>query len=68
MVDCGRHELIGDEELAPLYELLLDENPQIRHAVGDMVYSQRLASGRLTALVVRTCSMFHLDCLTHTYL
>jgi cohesin complex subunit SA-1/2 len=38
-----RHQLLGDEDLAPLYDLLIDESPLIRHAVGDLVYDHLIA-------------------------
>ncbi|CAM6036302.1 unnamed protein product [Sphagnum compactum] len=33
-----RHRLLSDEDLGSLYDLLIDDAPQIRHAVGDVVY------------------------------
>ncbi|KAH8935631.1 hypothetical protein BDL97_17G039000 [Sphagnum fallax] len=33
-----RHQLLSDEDLGSLYDLLIDDAPQIRHAVGDLVY------------------------------
>ncbi|KAL2636383.1 hypothetical protein R1flu_007862 [Riccia fluitans] len=38
-----RHQLLEDDELGPLYEFLIDESPQIRHAVGDLVYDHLIA-------------------------
>lgn len=38
-----RHQLLGDEDLGPLYDLLIDESPLIRHAVGDLVYDHLIA-------------------------
>ena len=32
-----RHQLPVDDELGPLYDLLIDESPLIRHAVGELV-------------------------------
>lgn len=39
----SRHQLLGDEDLGPLYDLLIDESPLIRHAVGDLVYDHLIA-------------------------
>ncbi|XP_024538812.1 sister-chromatid cohesion protein 3 isoform X2 [Selaginella moellendorffii] len=36
-----RHQLIKD--VSPLYDLLIDESPSIRHAVGQLVYEQMIA-------------------------
>ncbi|CAM6011144.1 unnamed protein product [Sphagnum balticum] len=33
-----RHRLLSDEDLGSLYDLLIDDAPQICHAVGDLVY------------------------------
>lgn len=30
--------MLSDEDLGSLYDLLIDDAPQIRHAVGDLVY------------------------------
>ncbi|MCO5549119.1 hypothetical protein L7F22_002585 [Adiantum nelumboides] len=38
-----RHQLLGDEDFGPLYDLLIDESPLIRHAVGDLVYDHLIA-------------------------
>ncbi|KAJ7564848.1 hypothetical protein O6H91_02G036400 [Diphasiastrum complanatum] len=38
-----RHQLIGDEDLGPLYDLLIDESPFIRHAIGELVYEHLIA-------------------------
>ncbi|KAL3677583.1 hypothetical protein R1sor_027531 [Riccia sorocarpa] len=38
-----RHQLLEDDELGPLYEFLIDESAQIRHAVGDLVYDHLIA-------------------------
>lgn len=38
-----RHQLLGDEDLGPLYDLLIDESPLVRHAVGDLVYDHLIA-------------------------
>ena len=50
-----RHQLLGDEDLAPLYDLLIDESPLIRHAVGDLVYdhliAQKFSSTQLTGIL-----------------
>lgn len=35
--------MLGDEDLGPLYDLLIDESPLIRHAVGDLVYDHLIA-------------------------
>ncbi|WOL18859.1 sister-chromatid cohesion protein 3 [Canna indica] len=33
-----RHQLLTDDELGPLYDLLIDEPPLIRRAIGELVY------------------------------
>ncbi|CAM6081880.1 unnamed protein product [Calypogeia fissa] len=38
-----RHRLLEDDDMGPLYEFLIDESPQIRHAVGDLVYDHLIA-------------------------
>lgn len=38
-----RHQLLTDDELGPLYDLLIDEPPTIRHAIGDLVYDHLIA-------------------------
>lgn len=38
-----RHQLLNDDELGSLFDLLIDEAPQIRHAVGDLVYDHLIA-------------------------
>lgn len=42
MVLC-RHQLLSDDELGPLYDLLIDEPPEIRHAIGELVYDHLIA-------------------------
>lgn len=38
-----KHQLLNDEELGSLFDLLIDEAPQIRHAVGDLVFDHLIA-------------------------
>jgi len=38
-----RHQLLADEELGPLYDLLIDESPLIRRAVGELVFDHLIA-------------------------
>ncbi|ERN16836.1 hypothetical protein AMTR_s00057p00122610 [Amborella trichopoda] len=38
-----RHQLLSDDELGPLYDLLIDEEPVIRRAVGELVYDHLIA-------------------------
>lgn len=38
-----RHQLLTDDELGPLYDLLIDEPPLIRHAIGELVYDHLIA-------------------------
>ncbi|KAH0465235.1 hypothetical protein IEQ34_005338 [Dendrobium chrysotoxum] len=38
-----RHQLLTDEELGPLYDLLVDEPPMIRRAIGELVYDHLIA-------------------------
>lgn len=40
---CGRHQLVPDEDLGPLYDLLIDEPAEIRHAIGALVYDHLIA-------------------------
>lgn len=39
----GRHQLLPDDDLGPLYDLLIDEPPEIRHAIGALVYDHLIA-------------------------
>ncbi|KAI4301329.1 hypothetical protein L6164_034617 [Bauhinia variegata] len=38
-----RHQLLSEDELAPLYDLLIDDSPEIRHAIGELVYDHLIA-------------------------
>ncbi|XP_071920942.1 sister-chromatid cohesion protein 3-like isoform X1 [Coffea arabica] len=38
-----RHQLVPDEELGSLYDLLIDEPPEIRRAIGALVYDHLIA-------------------------
>ncbi|XP_075489821.1 sister-chromatid cohesion protein 3-like [Primulina tabacum] len=38
-----RHQLVPDEELGSLYDLLIDDPPEIRHAIGALVYDHLIA-------------------------
>ncbi|KAI3930532.1 hypothetical protein MKX01_036978 [Papaver californicum] len=38
-----RHQLLSDEDLGPLYDLLIDEPPEIRRAIGALVYDHLIA-------------------------
>ncbi|KAG9457523.1 hypothetical protein H6P81_002031 [Aristolochia fimbriata] len=38
-----RHELLAEDELGPLYDLLIDEPPPIRRAIGELVYEHLIA-------------------------
>ncbi|XP_058083552.1 sister-chromatid cohesion protein 3 [Magnolia sinica] len=38
-----RHQLLADDELGPLYDLLIDEPPMIRRAIGELVYDHLIA-------------------------
>ncbi|KAK7244685.1 hypothetical protein RIF29_39510 [Crotalaria pallida] len=38
-----RHQLIPEDDLAPLYDLLIDDPPEIRHAIGALVYDHLIA-------------------------
>ncbi|KAH9313099.1 hypothetical protein KI387_028134, partial [Taxus chinensis] len=38
-----RHQLLVDDELGSLYDLLIDESPLIRHAVGELVHDHLIA-------------------------
>lgn len=42
MVFC-RHQLLADDDLGPLYDLLIDEPADIRHAIGALVYDHLIA-------------------------
>ncbi|XP_062083326.1 sister-chromatid cohesion protein 3-like [Humulus lupulus] len=39
----SRHQLLPDDDLGPLYDLLIDEPPEIRHAIGALVYDHLIA-------------------------
>lgn len=38
-----RHQLVPDEELGSLYDLLIDDPPDVRHAIGALVYDHLIA-------------------------
>lgn len=38
-----RHQLLSDDDLGPLYDLLIDEPPMIRRAIGELVYDHLIA-------------------------
>lgn len=38
-----RHQLLPDDDLGPLYDLLIDEPADIRHAIGALVYDHLIA-------------------------
>ncbi|XP_077232423.1 sister-chromatid cohesion protein 3 [Tasmannia lanceolata] len=38
-----RHQLLSDDELGPLYDLLIDEPPAIRRAIGELVYDHLIS-------------------------
>ena len=42
LVHC-RHQLIPEDDLGPLYDLLIDDPPEIRHAIGALVYDHLIA-------------------------
>lgn len=44
LLSClSRHQLLSDDELGPLYDLLIDEPPMIRRAIGELVYDHLIA-------------------------
>lgn len=40
---CCRHQLLSEDDLGPLYDLLIDDPPEIRHAIGALVYDHLIA-------------------------
>lgn len=42
MLSC-RHQLVPDDDLGPLYDLLIDDPPEIRRAIGSLVYDHLIA-------------------------
>ncbi|KAL5793037.1 hypothetical protein ACOSP7_001631 [Xanthoceras sorbifolium] len=38
-----RHQLLPDDDLGPLYDLLIDDPPEIRRAIGELVYAHLIA-------------------------
>lgn len=38
-----RHQLLSDDDLGPLYDLLIDDPPEIRRAIGELVYDHLIA-------------------------
>lgn len=38
-----RHQLLQDDDLIPLYDLLIDNLPEIRHAIGALVYEHLIS-------------------------
>lgn len=39
----SRHQLLSDDHLGPLYDLLVVEPPEIRRAIGELVYDHLIA-------------------------
>lgn len=48
-----RHQLLSDDDLGPLYDLLIDEPPMIRRAIGELVYDHLIAQNIKTPSVAR---------------
>jgi cohesin complex subunit SA-1/2 len=44
-----RHQLLSDDDLGPLYDLLIDEPPLIRRAIGELVYDHLIAQNIKTS-------------------
>jgi hypothetical protein len=44
-----RHQLLSDDDLGPLYDLLIDEPPMIRRAIGELVYDHLIAQNIKTS-------------------
>lgn len=42
MAHC-RHQLVPDDDLGSLYDLLIDDPPEIRRAIGALVYDHVIA-------------------------
>lgn len=38
-----RHQLLSDDDLGPLYDLLVEDPPEIRRAIGALVYDHLIA-------------------------
>lgn len=45
----SRHQLLSDDDLGPLYDLLIDEPPMIRRAIGELVYDHLIAQNIKTS-------------------
>ena len=43
MFSWCRHQLLADDDLGPLYDLLIDDSTEIRHAIGALVYDHLIA-------------------------
>lgn len=61
---CCRHQLLPDDDLGPLYDLLIDEPAEIRHAIGALVYDHLIAqkfnsSQSSTKGFIIICALFH---------
>jgi hypothetical protein len=59
---------LSDDDLGPLYDLLIDEPPMIRRAIGELVYDHLIAQNIKTSSGARgTCLLkdciFMLPCL-----
>ena len=53
-----RHQLLSDDDLGPLYDLLIDEPPMIRRAIGELVYDHLIAQNIKTSSGARgTCAL-----------
>ncbi|KAJ7977482.1 sister-chromatid cohesion protein 3 [Quillaja saponaria] len=64
-----RHELLSDNDLGPIYDLLIDDPPEIRHAIGALVYdrliAQRISSSQSGSRGDSSNSEVHLDRMLH---
>lgn len=62
-----RHQLVPDEELGSLYDLLIDDPPDIRRAIGALVYDHLIAQkfnsspSHSSGLINVFCIMYDFD-------
>lgn len=43
LMESCRHQLLPDDDLGPLYDLLIDDPADIRRAIGELVYDHLIA-------------------------
>lgn len=59
---CCRHQLLPDDDLGPLYDLLIDDPAEIRHAIGALVYEHLISQKFISSQSGAKGSLFYRLC------